>query len=140
MGSSKVSIIQDGATRREAMNHILTDLKAFEKMLSDGLFESGVHRIGVEQELHFAGKDWHPAPIAVQVLEDLKDDPHFTHELAKFNLEINLDPMNFEGECFRRMEHDLYSFLKKVEMSARRHGGHAILVGVLPTIKQADID
>lgn len=140
MGSSKVSIIQDGATRREAMNHILTDLKAFEKMLSDGLFESGVHRIGVEQELHFAGKDWHPAPIAVQVLEDLKDDPHFTHELAKFNLEINLDPMDFEGECFRRMEHDLYSFLKKVEMSARRHGGHAILVGVLPTIKQADID
>ncbi|MDB4727809.1 CBS domain-containing protein [Saprospiraceae bacterium] len=141
MGASKVSIIKDGNTRREAMQHILNDLKAFEKMMDDGLFESGVHRIGVEQELHFAqNRDWRPAAVAVQVLEQLKEDPHFTHELAQFNLEINLDPMDFEGECFRRMEHDLYSFLKKVEIVARRFDSHAVLAGVLPTIRREDID
>ncbi len=140
MGSEKVSIIQDGITRQQAMQHILQDLAAFEKMLEEGLFETDVQRIGAEQELHFAGKSWQASPVAMQILEELKDDPRFTTELAKFNLEINLDPILFTGECLRRLEHDIYTQLKRVEMTARRFDAHAMLVGVLPTIRQRDID
>ncbi|RMG76477.1 MAG: hypothetical protein D6714_21330, partial [Bacteroidetes bacterium] len=140
MGEAKVNFIKDGETRREAMRHLLNDLEALDEMLERGLFESDVHRIGVEQELHFVGKDWYPKPLALPVLEALKDDPHFTTELAQFNLEINLDPLPFEGACFRQMEHAIYSYLKKVEMASRRLGGHAVLVGVLPTIREEDIN
>lgn len=140
MGAEKVSIIQDGKTRQQAMQHLLQDVAAMEKMLNDGLFESDIQRIGAEQELHFANKSWQAAPVAMKVLEELKDDPRFTTELAKFNLEINLDPIVFEGECLRRLEHDLYVQLKRVEMTARRFESHALLVGVLPTIRQRDID
>jgi len=37
-----------------------------------------------------------PASISVEILEKL-DDPHFTTELARFNLEFNLDPQVLEG-------------------------------------------
>lgn len=35
----------------------------------------------------------------MQLLE-LLEDPHFTTELARFNLEINLDPLPFGGTAF----------------------------------------
>ena len=140
MGASKVSIINNKQARQEAMHHLLLDLQALEIMLDNDLFEKGVQRIGAEQELHFAGKDWCPAPVAMQVLEQLEGQPQFVNELALFNLEINLDPLVFEGGCLRQLEHDLYSNLKKVEMAARRLHAHAILVGVLPTIRRSDID
>lgn len=140
MGAAKVTIINDKQTRQEAMHHLLTDLKALEIMLDRGLFETDVQRIGAEQELHFAGKDWCATPVAMQVLEQLEGQPQFVNELALFNLEINLDPLVFEQDCLRQLEHDLYSNLKKVEMAARRLDAHALLVGVLPTIRSSDID
>ena len=122
------------------MQHLLQDVQALEKMLNEDMFETGVQRIGAEQELHFAGKDWFAAPVAMEVLEQLKGDPEFVNELALFNLEINLDPLLFEGNCLNQLEQDLYSNIKKVEMAARRLHAHAVLVGVLPTIRQSDID
>lgn len=140
MGAEKVNVINDGKTRKQAMQHILQDVSALEKMLDDGLFETDIQRIGAEQEIHFTGRNWRAAPVAMQILEELKDDPRFTTELAKFNMEINLDPLTFEGECLRRLEHDLYVQLKRVEMTAQRFDTHATLVGVLPSIRQDDID
>lgn len=122
------------------MSHLLRDVQALEKMLDEDMFETDVQRIGAEQELHFAGKDWFAAPIAMNVLEQLKGQPEFVNELALFNLEINLDPLLFEGNCLGQLEQNLYSHLKKVEMAARRLHAHAMLVGVLPTIRQSDID
>lgn len=140
MGAKKVSIIQGKRARQQAMQHVLQDLSALEIMLDEGYFETDVQRIGAEQELHFAGQDWRPAPVAVPVLDSLKDDPRFTTELAQFNLEINLDPLVFTGTCLRQLEQDLYTQLKRVELAARQHGAHAVLAGVLPTIRERDID
>lgn len=140
MGAGKVSIIKDRKSRQAAMQHVLQDVAALERMLDENLFETDKHRIGAEQEMHFAGKEWWAAPVAMEVLERLKDEPQFVHELALFNLEINLDPLPFEGECFRALENDLHANLKKVESAARRSNAHAVLVGVLPTIRRSDID
>jgi len=140
MGASRVSIIKDGNTRQKAMQHLLQNLAALEKMLSEEMFETDVQCIGAEQELHFAGKDWRLANVAMQVLEELKDDRNFTTEVAQFNMEISLDPMVFEGECLRRLEQDLYVQLKRVEMAAQRFDAHTVMVGVLPTVHREDID
>ena len=49
--------IQDGhhdnnaAQRRSFVSHLLHDVQALEHMLAEGMIESGVHRIGAEQEL-----------------------------------------------------------------------------------------
>ena len=51
MGAAKVSIINDKQTRQAAMQHLLQDVQALEKMLNEDLFETDVQRIGAEQEL-----------------------------------------------------------------------------------------
>ena len=97
-------------------------------------------RFLLHTQMHFVGKDWQAAPIALSVLEQLKGQPQFVNELALFNLEVNLDPLVFTDNCLQTLEHDLYNQMKTVEMIARRLDAHAVLVGVLPSLRRSDID
>ncbi len=124
---------------RVFLKHVLKDVRALEKMLAEGRFESDVRRIGAEQELFLVDADWRPAPIAPQVLAEV-DDPHFTTELARFNLEFNLDPQTFGGSCLGDMERQINGLLAKVRAAARRIGGDVVLTGILPTIKKSDLE
>lgn len=49
-------------------------------------------------------KYFKPALIAVEVLEEMKEFDWVGTELAKFNLETNLSPREFVGDCFSLME------------------------------------
>lgn len=73
------------------LRSLLRDLHALEKLLAEGRIENGVHRIGAEQELVIVDRAFRPAPLALRLLEAL-EDPHFTTEIALFNLEINSTP------------------------------------------------
>jgi CBS domain-containing protein/gamma-glutamylcysteine synthetase len=124
---------------RVFLKHLLKDIHALERMLDEDRFEAGVRRIGAEQELFLVDRDWRPAPIAPQVLEEV-DDPHFTTELARFNLEFNLDPQTFGGSCLSDMEHQINALLAKVRSAARRTGGDVVLTGILPTLNKSDLE
>ncbi len=124
---------------RVFLKHLLKDVRALEEMLAGDLFESGVRRIGAEQELFLVDHDWRPAPIATQVLAEL-DEPHFTTELGRFNLEFNLDPLVFGGSCLSDMERQIDELLGRVREAARRCGGAVVLTGILPTINKSDLE
>ncbi len=128
----------DRERRRVFTNKILRDVEALEQMLASGAIESGVRRIGVEQEMFLVDENWHPASKAIEVLERL-DDPRVTHELALFNLEFNLDPIPFGGDCLRRLEAELASLLETVEHAAAEVGARIILTGILPTLQKSDL-
>lgn len=128
----------DRERRRVFTNKILRDVEALEQMLASGAIESGVRRIGVEQEMFLVDENWHPASKAIEVLERL-DDPRVTHELALFNLEFNLDPIPFGGDCLRRLEAELASLLETVEHAAAEVGTRIILTGILPTLQKSDL-
>ena len=117
---------------------LLRDLQALERLLADGLIETGIRRFGAEQELFLVDEAWRPAPVAVEVLEDLDDDP-FTTELARFNLEANLSPRVLEGPCFSDMHAELDGYVARVREAARRHDCEVILVGILPTLTKSDL-
>ena len=51
-----------------AIRWMLQDLRALERMLADEAFETGVHRIGAEQEMFLVDASWQPAPGALEVL------------------------------------------------------------------------
>ena len=51
---------------RVFLKHLLNDVRALEQMLDNGLFESGVRRIGAEQELFLVGDDWRPATVGMR--------------------------------------------------------------------------
>ena len=139
MGEQDVRKQSQAEEIRVFLRHLLKDVRAFEQMLEEDRFESGVRRIGAEQEIFLVDQYWRPAPISTEVLE-LVNDPHITTELARFNLEFNLDPLIFGGTCLRDMEWQLGELLGKVRSAAQSCGGDAVLTGILPTLKKTDLE
>ena len=138
MGSHKVSLVKDVATRQQCMDYLLKDLRALERMIERGMFDRGVRRMGAEQEFAFVDERWRPAPVLMEVLEQVKDE-HFTTELAVFNMEVNLDPQKIGGSCFSDLERQLGSYLAKADKISSALKAHPILVGILPSIRRSDI-
>ena len=138
MGDPRVEQ-QDGAEQRRAfMRRLLNDLRALERMIQDGRIESGVRRIGAEQELFLVDPNWRPSCSALPLLESL-DDPCFTTELGQFNLELNLEPKEWGGDCLGRTERELREKLERLEALAAEQDVRVILTGILPTLRQSDL-
>ena len=138
MGERRIDPVTSAERRRAATKQLLTDLRALELMLERGLIESGVRRIGAEQELCLVGQGFRPAGVVLDVLAAVDDD-HFTTELGKFNLEINLDPQVFGGDCLSRLEAQLCELLGKTRAAAARCGAEVVMTGILPTIRKSDL-
>jgi CBS domain-containing protein len=133
MGEQKLSIAKDPETRKRFLRHLLHDVEAIEQMLTEGRFESGVSRIGAEQEFCLVDKYFRPSIHALEILEKI-DDPQFTLELARYNLEINLKPFELEEGCLSKMETHLNTLMKKAEQAAATLDEKIILTGILPSI------
>jgi CBS domain-containing protein len=127
-----------GQERRSFMRYLLRDLRALDRMLDSNMLEEGVRRVGAEQELFLIDRACHPAPVAHEMLQAL-GDPHFTTELGRFNLEMNLDPLAYGGSCLRQMETQLDTLIDKLCATADTMGYGAVLTGILPTIRKSDL-
>ncbi len=129
----------DAENLRAFTRKLLADLRALELMLANGAIESGVRRIGAEQELFLLDRDFRPAPLAVEMMERLKGDGHFTTEVARFNLEFNSDPLLFGGNCLRRLEIQLCDLLALARRTAAELDAQIVMIGILPTIDISDL-
>ncbi len=139
MGARAVKAIESLRERKEFLYHLLNDVKALEMMLEQDIFERGVRRIGAEQELCLVDKNFRPSCNALEVLDHLKD-PHFTNELALFNLEINLDPLELTKDCFSKIDRELTRLISKGDAVANQiDQNKIILTGILPTLRRRDM-
>jgi CBS domain-containing protein/gamma-glutamyl:cysteine ligase YbdK (ATP-grasp superfamily) len=120
------------------MKALLEDLRALEYMIATGGFETGVARIGAEQEMFLVDRNMRPAPISLEVLDHAKDS-RLTTEIARFNLEANLTPRSLTGRCFQQMEEELNELLSLVRKSAETFGADVLLSGILPTLQKSDL-
>ena len=127
-----------GERRRDFIRTLLRDVNALERVLAEGMIEEGVRRVGAEQEMFLVDRNWHPAPVVMQVLEELKDG-HFTTELGAFQIELNLDPRAYGGDCFSQLERELRERLAKLERATNSLGYGLVLTGILPTLRQSDL-
>ncbi len=120
------------------MKALLEDLRALDYMIDNGRLESGVTRIGAEQEMFLIDRNLRPAPLSFEVLE-LAKDPRLTTEIARFNLEANLSPLRLAGRCFYQMEQELIELLALVRKSVGQLDGEVLLSGILPTLRKSDL-
>ena len=102
------------------------------------MFEKGVRRIGAEQEMFLIDSSLHAAPAAKKILYRAKDD-RLTTELGQFNLEANLTPLSYGGDCLRMMEQELNQVLDYTREHARAVVADVLLAGILPTLRRSDI-
>jgi CBS domain-containing protein len=123
---------------RAFMRRLLDDVHALEEMLDGGMLETGVRRIGAEQEMFLVDRQGSPAPVAVKVLEKLNNES-FTTELARFNLEANAKPYRFGGTCLRRLENEIEDLVAKARTAAQSVDTDVLLCGILPTLRQEDL-
>mgnify|MGYP002713082190 CR=1 FL=1 len=133
MGDQHISRFEDTSERQAFTKSMLNDLKALDQLIKDQKFEEDIQRIGAEQEVGLVGKDWYPAMIYDKILDEV-NDPHFTTELGRYNVEINLDPIVFSKNCFSSLQNQLDELLNKARFAAEKNDAQILITGILPTI------
>lgn len=109
MGEHDIKGNFEGEELRQFMKRLLRDVRALEHMLDEGMVESGIRRIGAEQEVFLLDSSFRPAPLALKMLEILQE-PHYTTELGLFNLEFNLEPKVYGGDCLSQLEAEITDY------------------------------
>src|SRR6266508_2531529 len=66
-------------------------------------------------------------------------DPRVNLELDRFNLELNATPTPLASRPFAVLRKELRLLLEHVAVAARAHGGRLALIGILPTLGDADL-
>jgi CBS domain-containing protein/gamma-glutamyl:cysteine ligase YbdK (ATP-grasp superfamily) len=138
MGEHNVEQEVDQKKAQAFMKAVLDDLRALAFMLENNGVESGVTRIGAEQEMFLIDRDLRPAPLSLEVLGKTKD-PRLTTEIARFNLEANLNPLLLTGACLCEMEQELNEVISLARRGAEAFGADVLLAGILPTLLKSDL-
>ncbi len=140
MGEQNVNKLDDKAQMQEFMKLLLKDVQAMEYMLSNDWFEDDIIRIGAEQEMVLVNnKTLKAAPIAMEAMEKIGEKPWLDTELARFNLEINLQPQVFEKNCFQLLEQEIRSHLNEINENLETMNAQLLLTGILPTMRKFDL-
>ncbi|MCC7054410.1 MAG: hypothetical protein IT355_14170 [Gemmatimonadaceae bacterium] len=101
-------------------------------------FGDGPATIGAELELPLVGPDWCPQPCNLAVLAELAD-PRATVEIARFNLELNLTPQPAAGTPFTALGAEMHTLLHALGTVAARHDARVLPIGILPSVRHADV-
>ncbi|HMX05449.1 MAG TPA: hypothetical protein PKE14_12320, partial [Chitinophagales bacterium] len=117
---------------------LLEDITALEKMIADGLLESDIERIGAEQEICIVNENFSPGDNSIDLLQKIQD-PQFTTELAKYNIEINLTPRTCIEGGLIAMENELLEKFIVARNHASALNSHLVIAGILPTISRKEI-
>ncbi len=135
MGRQDLDLGDGPAQLRRFEERLIADADALERMLGMGVFETGIRRIGLEQEFFLIDEAGRPAPRAMEVLEALGGDGAiYQTELARFNVEVAVPPQEFTGDCLSIVERDLRKHMGAIRRAAHPHGVDVVAIGILPTL------
>src|SRR6266498_861323 len=102
-------------------------------------FGVGPATIGAELELFLVDEMARPLPHN-QAVRSAAADARVNVELDRFNLELNATPTLLAGRPFAALGEELRLLLGRVADAAGKHGGRPVLVGILPTLRRADLN
>ncbi len=139
MGEQRIDRESEAEGLRLFKRKVLADLTALEELLAAGRIESGITRIGAEQETCLVDSAYRPAYQNLELLGDLADE-HYTTELGRFNVEYNLDPLEVGPDCLDRLERQTEELLGRMRQAAGKRGLEVALTGILPTLDVSDLD
>jgi CBS domain-containing protein len=120
------------------MKALLADVRAAERMVAEGRFETGIRRVGAEQEMFLVDDTMEPSTKSQEILADVNRE-ELVHELALFNLEANASPQVFGGDCLSSMEAEITELVELADEAARKQHSRVLLTGILPTLELSDL-
>ncbi|MBO3747069.1 glutamate--cysteine ligase [Streptosporangiaceae bacterium NEAU-GS5] len=135
MGRDVPALVFSREDRRKYRDKIRRSLDVLAQMLREARFEFDRPLAGLEIELNLVDERGEPAMKNADVLAAIAD-PQWATELGRFNVEINIEPQPLSPA----LEEDVRARLNHAEERARTVGGHLMLVGILPTLRESDVN
>lgn len=94
---------------------------------------------GFEIEAWLVDENMRPSPINEHYLTTL-NHPLASAELAKFNIEFNSTPTPLTGDVFSRLHEQLQNTWTVANQHAQTLNNRIVMIGILPTLKQSDLN
>jgi hypothetical protein len=139
MGEEVAATAFSREDRQRYREKVRRNLDVFARMLAESRFEQERRSIGLEIELNLTEQSGDPAFANAQVLELIADDD-FQTELGQFNVEINIPPRRLEGAVFAELEQAIRRSLNQAEEQARKADAHMMIIGILPTLTERQLN
>jgi gamma-glutamyl:cysteine ligase YbdK (ATP-grasp superfamily) len=110
------------------------NLNELSKLLKNPDFGVGDITIGAEIELSIIDNLYQPKLINQKIVKKAKT-PQLQHELNKYNLELNLNPVNAEGNGFEKLGLETAQCMADVNKICEKYDSSISAIGILPTLK-----
>jgi gamma-glutamyl:cysteine ligase YbdK (ATP-grasp superfamily) len=138
MGRDVPSMTVSQSDRRAYREKVRQCLDVLARMLRESRFDSEPRQVGLEIELNLVDGDGLPAMTNSAVLAAIAD-PSWASELGRFNLEINVPPLQLNGQALGSLEHDVRAKLAHASARALGTGSRLVMIGILPTLRQEHV-
>jgi len=102
------------------------------------IFSSASLMAGYELETWLIDKTGKPAAINEAFLEQA-NNPLLSPELAKFNVELNVDPLLLSHKVLSTFEDKLNQLWQQCSTTASQLGADILGIGILPTLQDSDL-
>ena len=123
----------------EFSGRLEVQLAQLREQLQKQAFHRKVFSLGAELEVYLMDDDYLPAPIN-QTLLDLSNNPQFTQELNRYNLEMNMTPVRLPGAAFTSLGTEMHTFLNDLQKQASSVAAKVFPIGTLATLKKEHFD
>lgn len=119
------------------------DVAVLGRLLEEVEFVTEPELAGLEIELNLVDAKMRPAMLNEQVLAAI-DDPRFTTELGRFNIELNVEPRALGPHGLTSFEQSVAVGLRRaqerVDASAIASPPAVVMIGTLPTLEPRHLD
>lgn len=128
----------DDETFEEFYNRVSLETALLQQWISDGELHSDETTVGCELEAWLVDDCGNPSPKNQEFLERL-DNVMVVPELAKFNVEMNTEPLVLGPGFLETMHDNMWALWQECEQAASGLDNHMMMIGILPTASESDM-
>ena len=126
-------------SQRQLFNERLQNqLSALPRELKRECYNQPDVSLGAELEMYLVNRQFSPAPINELVMQKARVTG-LQEELNQYNIEYNLTPVNASGFPFSALQEELDKATRVVDQTATLFDGHALSIGILPTLNSSHL-
>ncbi len=123
--------------RAQFLQRLRDETRLLREQFAAGAFANDALVAGFEIEGWLVDNHYRPAPVNQAFLDKL-NSPLATPELARFNIELNVEPLLLTGDVFSHFEQRLQKLYDMANRAADEVGAKLLLTGILPTLQPDD--
>ncbi len=123
---------------QQFLSHLKEETTLLKSWFDNHQFSSSPLMAGYELEAWLINKTGNPAAINDIFLEQA-DNVLLSPELAKFNIELNVEPVRLSSKVLSIFEHKLDTLWQQCSTTASSLNSNILGIGILPTLQDSDL-